>query len=233
MGHSSSVSLPRVVDDQRAVRLLRLRADDRLADALFPGLGSEAARVRVPSREAVELGDLVSIEVSFGPMADEVVLDGVVSAVHETEPGRPPLVEIGIAKAAEAQVRYVRAVLDGNREATARTHRRVEVDLVGRWSRGSVRNAARIRDLSPGGAFISSRSLPRLGETVDLEIATGRDREMLRLSAATTWLRQEGQPGFGVKFSLRDRSTAARVREIVRAHESDAWVLMPRPSADS
>lgn len=139
------------------------------------------------------------------------------------------MVEIGIASAAAAQVGYVREVLAGNRKATARSHRRVEVDLVGRWSRGPVRNAARIRDLSPGGAFIASRSLPRLGETLDLEIAAGPGNETLRLSAAATWLRHNGPPGFGVKFSLRDRTTAARVREIVRAHEADAWVLVPRP----
>lgn len=218
MRHSSNVGLPQVVDGGRTVRLLRLRADDRLRRALQPGSATEAARLHVSSRATVERGELVAVEVSFGPHADEVVLHGMVAEVQPSVGDRSPRVVIALPRAEVERVRYLRAVLEGNREASARRDRRIAVDLPVTWRCGVDQHASRIRDLSRGGAFIASRSLPRIGERLEIEIASRSDGA-LHVPAIVTWVRSKGEVGFGVQFQLRNRDVAARLTAVVREHE--------------
>ncbi|HLT41021.1 MAG TPA: hypothetical protein VK034_32310, partial [Enhygromyxa sp.] len=91
--------------------MLRLQADERLAKMLSPGLrSSDPARLLVPSREGIELGAVVRVEVSFGPLADEIVLRGVV--VGSMPRGdRAPLVDIEIVVEHGPRVRYIHDVL--------------------------------------------------------------------------------------------------------------------------
>jgi Tfp pilus assembly protein PilZ len=220
VAHASNVGLPQVIDGGRSVRLLRLRADDRLRGALQPGSAAEAARLHVSSRASVDLGELVAVEVSFGPLADEIVLHGAVAEVQPTSKGRSPRVVIALPRGEIDRVRYVRSVLDGSREARARRDRRIPVDLAVTWRWGRARYASRVRDLSRGGAFIASRCLPTVGAQVEIAIDSGAAGDALSLPAIVSWVRTQGsEPGFGVHFRHQSRDEAARLTAVVREHD--------------
>lgn len=198
-------------------RLLRVRVNESRV-GLHPIPEEPGARLEVSTWEGFHVGESVGVEVSLGPLADEVHLDGRVRAVQTREDGRPPRVLIGLERGCVEQVRYVQAVLDGARAATARTHRRVPVDLDIRWTWEHERYASRLADLSRGGAFIVSTKHPEIGTMIGVELRTGGD--LLVLSGIVSWIREEGeQPGFGVAFRLPDRDAAARLTEMIRERE--------------
>lgn len=215
----SSVTLPRM--DDGVQRVLRIRADERLGRMLFAGHASESARLEVPSRETVAVGDRITVEVGFGALADEVELEGVVVEVQAQPAGAPHIVVIAIERKCARQIAYVRQVLAGNRPASARAHRRVPVDVAVRWRSGELRQVTRARDLSRGGAFILSSLQPPVGSLIAIEIdQSGDDALALALDAEVTWLRREGpETGFGVHFRVRSRQDADRLHRFVRAHE--------------
>ena len=223
VGHPSSVGLPRVESGGRALRLLRLRADERLASALIAGSSREAARLHIKSRAAVEIGEAVEVEVSFGPMADEITLLGAVCGTRPAaEEGRSPTVLISFPRSQTARIRYVRDVLAGQRQASARRDRRIPVDLEVTWRWGQAQYASRVRDLSRGGAFIASRCLPEIGSSLDVEIRDA-DKRPLHFNAVVSWIRRDGSlPGFGIQFRHQSRDDAARLTEVVRAEEQRA-----------
>ena len=226
--HPSSVSLPRL---DGASRVLRLQADERLAKMLQVGTrSSDAGRLLVPSREGIEPGAVVRVEVSFGPLADEIVLRGVVTG--STPRGdRAPVIDIEIAKEHGPRVRYIHEVLAHGREATARNSRRVvsQVQATWRWGLGS--HAARIGDISKGGAFIRSGAPPSVGSVISLElndsmVQVGLGPGPLELDATVAWVgRSQGHRGFGVKFRIVDRAQAHRIAQLVRWHEQQAGLV--------
>lgn len=198
-------------------RVLRLRGDERLLGGIGKDAETGAPRLRIFTRERVRTGDRVRVEVSFGALADEVVLSGQVT---EIESGEAPRVDIRIVAEHAERVRYVREVLSGDRVAAARSHRRVVASLSVRWSEAGVGRDGRISDLSRGGAFIVSDRPPQIGAVVDLDLDLG-GAERLQVSSVVSWIRRAGtQPGFGVSFRLKDRDAAARLTEAVRRLES-------------
>ena len=223
MSHPSSVGLPRVESNGRAVRVLRLRGDARLMSLLELGGQGAPARLRVPSRETVQTTEAVRVEISFGPLADEVELTGEVSSVEPGLNGAPPTVVITLRASEDDRVQYVHEVLTGTRSANARSHRRVPVDYEARWRWGQAQYASRIRDLSRGGAFIASRALPDVGSHVDVEIRPNDLDGPLQFDAVVSWVRKDGaHTGFGVHFKMRDRAAAARLGRMVREQERRA-----------
>jgi len=214
--------------------VLRLQADERLAKMLEVGVrASEAGHLRVPSREPIAAGSAIRVEVSFGPMADEIVLHGL---VHGSTPrgDRAPLIDIQIADDHAARVRYVHEVLANGREATARASRRVTSDVQATWYWGLGSHAARIGDISKGGAFIRSGAPPAVGSPIGLELndsmiavrEIGREIGPLKLDATVAWVgRSQGHRGFGVKFRVVDRQLATRIAQLVRWHEQQAGLV--------
>jgi Tfp pilus assembly protein PilZ len=228
MAHASSLSLPRVSDDgeEASPRLLRLRADQRCLEMLRCDPDGRGAYIDVPSREPVVLGEPVRVEISFGAMSDEVELQGRVMAVEPAAEQRPPRVVIRLGDEHVGRARYVRAVLSGDRPASARSHRRVPTDLACRWSQGALEHTSRVRDLSRGGAFIVSTFFPEIGSRVrvGLELAAPEAErhglDPLRLEGVVTWIRAEGRnSGFGVSFKARDRRVAEQLFRVVRSQE--------------
>jgi hypothetical protein len=209
--------------------VLRLQADERLAKMLQLGTrSSERARLLVPSREGIELGAAVRVEISFGPLADEIVLRGVV--VGSTARGdRAPLIEIEIVNEHAARVRYVHEVLAHGREATARNSRRIPSQIQATWRWGLGSHAARIGDLSKGGAFIRSGAPPSVGSAINLELNDSMihaEHGPLELEATVAWVgRSRGHRGFGVKFRVVDRAQAHRIAQLVRWHEQQAGLI--------
>ncbi|MBK6916844.1 MAG: PilZ domain-containing protein [Deltaproteobacteria bacterium] len=218
----SSVSLPRIGDGAATPRRLRLRGDARLVAMLVAGRGAdESARLEVPSREAVALGDAVLVEIGLGALVDEVELDGVVVELRARDGGQAPLVVIAIPARHAAQLSYVESIVRGDRAPMPRAHRRIPCDVAVRWQCGELRQDSRARDLSRGGAFVLSHLQPLVGAMVTLEFEATATSPILRLQAQVSWIqRNPHDAGFGVHFVVRTREEAEHVQRMLRAHES-------------
>lgn len=191
---------------------------------------SEAGRLMVPSRESIELGAMVRVEVSFGPLADEIVLRGNVRG-STARGDRAPIIDIEIINEHAPRVRYIHEVLANGRQATARSSRRVNSQIQATWFWGLGSHAARIGDISKGGAFIRSGAPPSVGSAIGLElndsmVASGTGLGPLSLEASVAWVgRSQGHRGFGVKFRIIDRALASRIAQLVRWHEQQAGLI--------
>jgi Tfp pilus assembly protein PilZ len=184
---------------------------------LAPGEGNEVARLELSTRDPARMGEPIRVEISFGPMADEVELDGKVASVHGSDDGRQTVI-VAFGPDQGPRVEYLRHVLAGRRDASARRHRRIPVDLNVRWRYGRARYASKLSDLSRGGAFIVSQRLPRIGDEVEIEIFDD-ERRALQFEAVVSWVRPQRPMGFGVSFKLTDRSSAAALTDVVRRQE--------------
>lgn len=217
--------------------LLRVRAGAHLGDRL-----EVEGCIRVETRDAVEIGDPVTVEVSFGALTDEVVLEGTVRelVVGAGTGGfgtrRNALVEIdGIDR---DRLTYVAAVAGGRRDASARAHRRVPADdLEVVWQRDDRVCESPLVDISRGGAFIQyarACELPAVGDRVEVEIPLGpraSESSKIRVRSIVTWVAPQVEPaagevegttprqGFGVEFRIADRAQAATLAELVRRCE--------------
>jgi hypothetical protein len=190
----------------------------------------EAGFIKIPSREAVAIGDPIRVEVSFGAMADEIVLRGAVDAIVPREPGRAPIVAIRVVSDHAARLRYVDEVVSNGRAATARASRRVPSQIPATWFWGVGSHATRIGDISRGGAFIRSAAPPPVASKIKLQLNDGmveaRHRGPLELEALVAWTgSSQGVRGFGVKFRIVDRDQAERVAALVRWHEYEAGLI--------
>jgi hypothetical protein len=223
----SSVGLARL--DGNA-RLLRLQADERLTTMLeFDASTNSAGLLTIPSRETIDVGAEIRVEISFGPMADEITLRGLVERIT-ARGDRAPLIAIRIDPDHIARVRYIHEVLSEGRQATARKSRRVAADIQATWYWGLGSHATRLSDISKGGAFIPSGAPPSTGSAITLELndsmVKGGHADPLKLDAVVAWAgRSQGQRGFGVKFRILDRVQAGRITALVRWHERLAGLV--------
>lgn len=218
-------------------KLLRLRASERLQGVIEPSTSTaEAGFLRIPTREAVTLGELILVEFSFGAQADEIRVRGSADQLLDRGPDRAPVLLVRVVPEHAARLRYVHEVIAGGREATARASRRVPSQIQATWFWGLGSHATRISDISRGGAFIRSAAPPSVGSRIGLEIndtdvysglGSGvRPRAALRLEAIVAWTgRSQGHRGFGVKFRLVDRELAERVAALVRWQEQEAGLI--------
>lgn len=200
-------------------RLVRVRADELAPEG--PGV-VDAGRIAMAARPGIAIGDRLEVEVSFGPLTDEVVFPGEVVAAAAVD-GQPPRLVVEIPHSERHRISYVRQVLAGEREPVARSQRRVPTDREIGWFRRTGRFEGRLRDVSGRGAFVAARLLPTIGETVVLHLEDpGRPRERLVVECEVTWVREEAlQSGFGVRFRIRDRDEAAQIGRFVRACAGD------------
>jgi hypothetical protein len=223
----SSVGLARL--DGNA-RLLRLQADERLTTMLeLDASTNSAGLLTIPSRETIDVGAEIRVEISFGPMADEITLRGLVERIT-ARGDRAPLIAIRIDPDHIARVRYIHEVLSEGRQATARKSRRVAADIQATWYWGLGSHATRLSDISKGGAFIPSGAPPSTGSAITLELndsmVKGGHADPLKLDAVVAWAgRSQGQRGFGVKFRILDRVQAGRITALVRWHERLAGLV--------
>jgi hypothetical protein len=147
---------------------------------------------------------------------------------------RAPLVELEIVPEHAPRARYIHEVLTQGRAATARSSRRVTAQIQARWFWDLGSHAARIGDISKGGAFICSAAPPSVGSVIGLEINDSMinvgmsppPSGPLELAAAVAWVgRGRGHRGFGVKFRVVDRALAQRIAALVRWHELQAGLI--------
>ncbi len=198
------------------LRLLRLRAGEGLRDMIHPPAEGGGGVVIVPSREAVRVGDGVVLEVSLGPLVDEVMLRGVVQDIHARPGPRAPLITVEIEPSHRSRTQYLLDVLEGVRTPTARRHRRVPAEIDVRWWWGLRAHTRRAHSLSLGGAFIEAAAAPEPGFRTEIELVDDPRRPPLRIPARVVWRGEStAGPGFGVQFELRNRELAERLRTLI------------------
>lgn len=221
------------------MHLLRLEAGEALAQMLrVGGRSSRAGVLLIPSREVLAVGAVVRVDISFGPLADDISLQGVVRATTPRG-AQAPLIEIEILAGHGPRVRYIHEIISQGRAATARASRRVSSTIQATWHWGLGSHAARIGDISKGGAFIRCGAPPSPGSTIRLElndsmVAAGAGMVAagagvpapLELDAKVAWVgRSGGHRGFGVEFRVLDRALAKRIAQLVRWHEQQAGLV--------
>ncbi len=199
------------------VRVLRLRASELGA---VTRLVSGTYRIRVPTRDAVEPGDCVMVEVGLGPMDDEVAFDGVVmEVVPDGSSGRRQAV-IEVVPVDAPRMGYLLDVLEGRRRPVPRRYRRIPVDLPVRWLHGLRPTHGALRTLSPGGAFVEAPTPPPVGTPLELELRDDPRRGPMVLGGKVVWAgRLADSLGFGFRIERRTAPDAARLAELLRAWE--------------
>lgn len=220
---SSMSGAPPVIEE---VSTLRVRGTVELLEVLKPSTSSrEGGGLELAWRGARAPGQRVQVEVSFGPMADEIVLAGVVAEVTDDARRSIPVARIEIAAAHRHRVHYVVEVLRGIRDANTRAHRRVAVQLPGRWWVGAHEQSQLFGEMSRAGTFVRTARPPRIGASVPLEFDSPR-LGPVRVPAEVVWV--SGDPnrsGFGARFKVRTRALAETLSELIEreARPALAW----------
>lgn len=171
------------------------------------------------TRSALELDQLVVVEVWFPGLPNPTLLRGLVVEVH---PGHRARIRIheGDAHRRDFLLRVARGELELV-EPVERNHRRIPVSLpitcrieeVGEPG-GQVLGLT--HDIGGGGAWILCASPPAVGTRVSLVLGPV-DGETFRLDGRVAWLRRDASPnGFGVRFDSKDSRDAARLRGLLR-----------------
>ncbi|GEM_PF-1318684 len=227
--YETSHSIPRV-GPGAGPRVLRIRGDVALLRMIRPATSDSAgATFEVPSRASVQPGDPINVEVSFGPLADEVMLRGVVHRIVSREPGQAPILVIPVVRVHAHRIDYIQKVVNGLRIATARGHRRVATEIKARWWWGMTPHAVNITELSRGGTFITTPQLPNTGFIFDLEMRLDSRTTPLRLPSRVVWTQStHDNAGFGVNFRITDILVANRLASLIRNQEQQA--LSGRPA---
>ncbi len=179
----------------------------------------ELARMEIAVREPISVGELLEVELSFGALADEIVLEGKAATIQADNDGGQNALIVRFGHDQRAKLDYVRSVLDGERPAAARGHRRLPSDLPVWWRTGPLRQQARLGDLSRGGAFVVTPSPPAVGTHLELELHDVWERRVLKLPSVVSWVKLDPRhSGFGVTFRLADRRNAQQLDAVVRHH---------------
>lgn len=202
-------------------RVLRLRGEPSLAERIRvagPGRGS----VRVPTRERVEPGQPIRLEIGFGALHDEIVMDATVREVRSGEGDEPPLVVCLVENKHAARLAYVYDVLTNRRDPVSRRYRRVQVRLRVRWIWRGRTYGAFTGDISCGGAFLISPVCPPVETEIDLGLWLDPETEPIELAGIVIWSgTARREQGFGIRFRHIERETFARLQELVRLAEND------------
>jgi hypothetical protein len=171
------------------------------------------------TRSALEVDQLVVVEVSFPGLPNPILLRGL---VVDVQPGHRALVRIhdGDAHGRDFLLRAARGELEAV-EPVERNHRRIPVALpitcrieeVGEPG-GEV--VGLTHDVGGGGAWILCASPPAVGTRVSLVLGPV-EGETFRLDGRVAWLRRDvWATGFGVRFDSKDSRDAARLRGLLR-----------------
>jgi Tfp pilus assembly protein PilZ len=175
-----------------------------------------------PTREALEVGAPLVVEVRFPALRDRMMLRGLVAW---RRPGRHRTkLRAGVAiEFADSEIDkrdFLLAVARGDRtDMVVRRHRRLPVDLDVAWRVASDRTwiRSRIEDIGAGGAFVSTSELRPPGTEIVLDVVPPGSLVPLSIAGRVAWVRQDR--GVGVEFRWRDAGGARRLRELVRRLE--------------
>jgi len=208
------------------MRILRARyrsGDDFLRhyQPSFPDGG-----IFFPTREALDVGLPVLVEVRLPPIPQKLMIRGVVAwrraGRHRTKLRAGLGVEFhaGDAVRRDFLLQAARGEIDA--EVVLRRFARLPVELPVEWhvsaDRGSFKGC--IQDIGPGGAFVRSEHEVDPGTEVVISVVPPGGVLPLSIAARVAWARRTtGDEGFGVEFRCRDAGGARRLKELVRRLE--------------
>ncbi|MEK6607224.1 MAG: PilZ domain-containing protein [Myxococcota bacterium] len=175
-----------------------------------------------PTREALQVGTPVAIEIRFPGLTNRVLIRG---SVEWRRAGRHSLglragLGIAFAGADVARRDFLLRVARGEVPQAVVVHRRFRrfpVNTPAHW-RDKAATSARagtIADIGPGGAFVSDgTSLPSPGSDVVLTITPPGASLPLDVEGRVAWVRAAN--GFALEFKTRDVGGLRRIKEVVR-----------------
>lgn len=171
------------------------------------------------TRARVTLDEAVLVEVSFPGLSQHVLLRGrIVSTVS----GQGAWVHFKAEDRSSA--RFLGRVARGESSADERSHPRYpaalpvscRVEELEEPSGGTA--VGEVRDLGPGGAYVTARRAPAVGTRVSLTIGpTPSQNEVFTVDGRVAWVRPgEATTGFGVCFDPRGVRDTRRLRSMLR-----------------
>jgi len=178
-----------------------------------------------PTREAMELGEPVVIEVRFPGLSNKQMIRGFVAwrraGKHRTKLRAGLGVEF---HAAECKRRdFLVAVAKGEIvDMITRRHRRLPVQLTAQWHVLQDREAhqSHVEDIGPGGAFLRTTNFLPPGTEIIIDVTPPGSLRPLEIAARVAWTRHtEGEEGIGIEFKSRDAGGTRRLKELVRRLE--------------
>lgn len=181
-----------------------------------------------PTREAIEAGAPVIVEVRLPALPQKVMLRGRIAwrraGRHRTKLRAGLGIEFAPADAVRRE--FLLSVARGEvelRSVPARKYRRLPVELPTEWRVAEERSTftGRIEDIGLGGAFISAVGpSPAPGTEVFVDVVPPGSVVPLGIAARVAWIRgTPGAEGFGIEFRCRDAGGTRRLKELVRRLE--------------
>src|SRR5436190_1015537 len=148
-----------------------------------------------PTREALDEGQRVVVEVRLPGMPQRVLLRGTVAwrraGRHSTKLRAGLGIEFHQGDAARRDFLLEVARGDVPKEIQARRHRRLPVDLSVEWRMPNERasHTGEIEDISVGGCFIRSEGSPAPGGDIFLHVSPPGSVQPLEIAARVAWMR--------------------------------------------
>jgi uncharacterized protein (TIGR02266 family) len=203
----------------------------------------ENGGVFFPTREAVDIGLPVLVEVRLPPLPQKVMIRGTVGWRRAGRHRAKLRAGLGIEFHPGDAVRrdFLLAAARGEvGDLVVRRHARLPVAIPADWRIASERNAFRghIEDIGPGGAFIRSSEPVTPGTAVVVDVVPPGGVLPLAIAGRVAWARRTpSDEGFGVEFRVRDAGGSRRLKELVRrleAYEEESAISADEDdSADS
>ena len=194
-----------------------------------------------PTRESIELGTVVLVEVRLPQLPQRVLVRG---RVAWRRPGRNRTklraglgIEFSIADVVRRDF-LLRVARGEVAQVPARKHRRLPVDMPAMWriTDGRHDHDGQVEDISAGGAFLrsSAGSAPTPGTEVVVELVPPGGVMALAIAGRIAWVRAGDLHGFGVEFRSRDAGGMRRLKELVRRLEAaESAELIPFEEDDT
>lgn len=187
----------------------------------------EGGGIFYPTREALDPGHPVLIEVRMPHLPQRLMLRGTVvwrrQGRHSTKLRAGLGIEFHQADATRRD--FLLAAARGEiPEVPPRKHRRLPVDMPAEWRvpNDRVSHNGLLEDISIGGAFIRTSAPASPGTDVVLELVPPGSVMPLAIAARVAWCRRtEGDEGFGMEFRSRDAGGTRRLKELVRRLEEE------------
>ena len=196
----------------------------------------DAGGLFYPTREALEVGAPVIIEVRFPSLPQRLMLRGTVAWRRAGRHSTKLRAGLGIEFHENDLVRRdfllsaARGEIPDRSALVQRKHRRLPVDLPAEWRipHDRVSHQGQLEDISAGGAFIRTAETIPQGSEVFLDVVPPGSLLPLTIAARAAWSRpplltDDGQValegGFGMEFRSRDAGGMRRLKELVRRIE--------------
>jgi len=182
-----------------------------------------------PTREALEVGQEMAVEIRFPGLAAKTVLRGKVAWRRRGRHRSKLRAGVGVEFFAEEARKLeflLRAAEGESAELPKRRHRRVPAEIGLSWRLKDAPEVftGTLDNIGLGGAFIRTAVPVAVGRDVIILLATPGGACPVELEGRVAWCADDvpGSVSFGVQFKARDLGGIRRLKEVVRRVETGA-----------